>query len=129
MRAIDESLLDDEDAVERIEQLIEESGWPTVRDDLMAILEDPTRAASEWETVAAVFWGAVLDGREVNADRLIALLYARLPNDGGSAENNLAWSITSKLRGVDYLSAYNPLADGKVQAELASIRRACRRRT
>jgi hypothetical protein len=30
-------------------------------------------------TVAAVFWGAVLDRLPVDANRLIALLYKRLP--------------------------------------------------
>jgi hypothetical protein len=63
-------------------------------------------------TVAAVFWGAVLDHLPVNADRLIALLYKRLPADEGSSENNLAWSITSKLKGKGYLSRYDPLEYG-----------------
>jgi hypothetical protein len=120
---IETSLLDADDAVDRVELVIEQHGWAIVREDLMAILEDPARATSAYETVAAVFWGAVLDGREVNAGRLVALLCVRLPHDGVGAENNLAWSITAKLRGVGYLSSYDPVADPKVQAELATILR------
>ena len=66
-------------------------------------------------------WGAALDGRDLPADRVIALLYHRLdPGDGG--ENNLAWSITSKLKRVGYLSDYDPLQDAAVRAELAVLR-------
>src|SRR5438045_3259498 len=104
MIALDRILSDedpDDDAVERIEALIEAEGWLAVRQALMAVLEDPTRPAEAWATVAAVFWGAVLDRREIAVDRLIALVYTRLPPDEGSGESNLAWSIASKLRGVD----------------------------
>ena len=112
----------DDDSAERIEGMIEDEGWEVVRACLLAILEDPGRPVAHWQVVAAVFWGAVLDQRPVPEDRLIALLYARLPTDPDGAENNLVWSITSKLRGLQYLSDYDPLADPRVKAELATIR-------
>lgn len=114
---------DHDNSVERIEGIIEDDGWDVVRACLLAILEDPGRPASHWQVVAAVFWGAVLDERPVPVDRLIALLYARLPNDEHSSENNLAWSITAKLRGVSYLSDYDPFADPCIKRELSTIRR------
>jgi hypothetical protein len=121
LSASTEAALRDEDPDESIEPLVATHGWPSVREQLMAILEDPARTPDEWSSVALVFWGAVLDRREVNADRLIALLYARLPNDRDSSESNLAWSIASKLRGLAYDSTDEPLGDPRVQAQLASI--------
>lgn len=112
----------EDNSVERIEGLIEDAGWDVVRACLLAILEDPARPVAHWQVVAAVFWGAVLDKRPLPDDRLIALLYVRLPSDDAGGENNLVWSITSRLRGVEYLSDYNPLADPRVHAELATIR-------
>jgi hypothetical protein len=70
---------------------------------------------------AEVLWGAVLDRREIPADRIIALLCYRLsPPD--EYEDNLVWSITSELRGIDYLSDYNPYHDPLIQRELEAIR-------
>lgn len=111
----------DEDAVDRIESAIVDHGWPAIRDALMHVLEDATRPAAHWEIAAAALFGAVLDRRPMHDDRVIALVYARLPREGG-AENNLAWSIAAKLRGVGYLSEYAPLADPAVLAELRTIR-------
>lgn len=117
--------LDDESSDDskcgRIEQLIGDVGWPTVRDSILALLADAARRQRDHEVAAEVLWSAVLDGREMPADRVIALLYNRF-DPCGNAEDNLVWSITSKLRGVDYLSEYKPLQDPGVQAELAAIR-------
>lgn len=110
-----------DDVLDRIDVAIEEHGWPVIRDGLMAVLEDPTRPLAHWVVAASALWSAALDQRPMHADRVIALAYARLPAEDG-AENNLAWSIAAKLRGVDYLSDYNPLADPDVLAELRSIR-------
>lgn len=109
--------------VEEIERFYQECGWEPVRDYLMSLLEDPVRRMDDRMTIAAVFWGAVLDRLPVNADRLIALLYKRLPPDEGSSENNLAWSITSKLKGKSYLSRYDPLEDPGVRGELGRLGR------
>ena len=95
-------------------------GWDSVQAGLLQVLEDNDQAAY-WSTVTAVFWGAALDGRSIQADKLIALLHHRFdPN--GDAENNLVWSITCKLKGVDYLSDYKPLSDPGVIEELKAIR-------
>jgi hypothetical protein len=39
----------------------------------------------------------------------------------GDAEDNLAWSITSKLKGVGYLADYLALDDPGVQAEIPAF--------
>jgi hypothetical protein len=118
--ALDDDSSDDSKC-ERIERLIGVVGWAAVRDNILAILADAGRRRRDHEVAAEVLWGAVLDGREMPADRVIALLYNRF-DPRGDTEDNLVWSIASKLKGLDYLSEYQPLQDPGVQAELAAIR-------
>lgn len=112
-----------EDAQERIEGLIDACGWKPARDYVLSVLEDPDRTVEQWQLAAAVVWWLCCDKRELPVDRVIALVYARLPNDDDSGENNLSWSIASTLKGKSYLSEYNPLADPGVTAQLASVSR------
>lgn len=105
---------------EAIEALMERFGWGPVRDAMMEVLRDD-RQEAHWRTAADVFWGAVLDQRELPADELIAWLYHRFDPDG-QAEDNEVWSIASKLKGVEYLSKYEPLHDPGVAAALRAIR-------
>ena len=129
MEALQKILADDsldlEDAeeskCEKIEELIRHYGWKSIESCLLQVLEADSLRCKDWNTAAEVFWGAVLDERDLSADRVIALLYQRLPGDEYSA--NLAWSIASKLKGVGYLSDYDPLADPGVQAELDRLRK------
>lgn len=107
--------------VDAIETFYRERGWKPVCDYLLSVLEDPVRSVDDCMTAAAVFWGAVLDRLPVNADRLIALLYKRLPPDENSSESNLAWSITAKLKGKSYGSSYDPFEDPGVRAELERL--------
>ena len=65
--------------------------------------------------------GAALDGRQIQINKLIALLHHRF-DPRGDAEDNLVWSITCKLKNVGYLSDYEPLNDPGVKEELKAIR-------
>lgn len=103
---------------EEIERLVAEYSWAPVQDCLFDILRDDSRSTDEWEVVGAVFWSAVLDKRKISANEAIALLYYRLPLDSMSDESNLAWSIASELKGIGYLSDYDPLSDPEVQRYL-----------
>ena len=105
---------------EAIEALIGLFGWEPVRECMMDVLRDDGQAP-HWRTAADVFWGAVLDRRDLAPDELIALLYHRFDPDG-RAEDNEVWSIASKLKGVGYLSKYEPLRDPAVAEELQRIR-------
>jgi hypothetical protein len=118
--ALDDESCDDSKC-EAIERLIETAGWSAVRDSILALLGDAARPRRDHEVAAEVLWGAVLDRRELPADRVIALLHHRF-DPCGDSEDNLVWSITSKLKGLDYLSDYQPLQDPAVQAELVAIR-------
>ena len=105
---------------EAIEALICQHGWETVRSCMMDVLRDDKQSA-HWRTAADFFWGAVLDKRELPADELIAILYYRFDPEG-RAEDNETWSIASKLKGVGYLSTYEPLHDPGVMQQLRQIR-------
>jgi hypothetical protein len=115
--------LDDESSeptkAEAIEALIGPYGWEPVRECMLDILRDDSQG-SHWRTVAHVIWGAVLDRRELPTDEVIALLYYRFDPEG-RAEDNDVWSITSKLKGVGYLSKYKPLRDPGVLRHLQAI--------
>lgn len=105
---------------EVIEQLIPELGWLTVYAEMISILEDQNQCPRNWHTAAEVLWGAVLDKRDLSeTGKLIALLYLRLGNSDG--DENLAWSITSELKGVSYLSSYDPMKDPEVVAEITRL--------
>jgi hypothetical protein len=116
--------LDDEASelskMEAIEALIGQFGWEPVRDCMMDVLRDDMQR-HYWRHATHVFWGAVLDKRELPADELIALLYHRFDPEG-RAEDNEVWSITCKLKGVGYLSEYKPLSDPAVMEHLRAIR-------
>src|SRR5690349_17999408 len=104
-----DDVLDDDSSgcskCERIEGLIDELGWVPVRDTILVLLADTGRRRRDHEVAAEVLWGAVLDGREMPADRVIALLYNRF-DPRGESEENLVWSIAAKLKRLDYLSEY-----------------------
>jgi hypothetical protein len=101
-----------------IEALIEEHGWRAIDNAMRAILMDDSRER-DWPTCAEVYWGAALDARELDVDEVIALLLHRLERDEDGGENNLVWSIISKLKNKSYLSAYNAREDAGVRAALA----------
>ena len=105
---------------EAIECLIPQLGWHSVRAAMIDVLA-AERPRVDHQVAMEVFWGAVLDKREMPENRIIALLYHRF-DPRSDSEDNLVWSITSKLKGVDYLSEYEPLHDPGVKAELAALR-------
>ena len=109
------------DLDEQLQPVIDEFGWAAVCDGVFEALE--SKEAAIWHTAAAAIWGAVLDKRELDANRAIALVYFRL--DKPDEEDNLAWSIASKLKGVGYLSSYDPRLDPPVQAQLEQLRVKC----
>ena len=60
-------------------------------------------------------WEAVLDGKPVKKTPVVGLLYYRLGNKEAPYENNLIWSIATKLYDLDYAnSEFNPLKDPEI---------------
>ena len=108
------------DLDEQLQPLIDEFGWTAVCDGVFEALESKETAI--WRTAAAAVWGAALDKREMDAHRAIALVYFRLDPNKPGEEDNLAWSIASKLKGVDYLSSYDPRLDPPIKEQLEQLR-------
>jgi hypothetical protein len=117
----DVSLDDDADPrdssrARELEKLSLGFGWQPLEAEMLRLLASSPHE-DHWQVAAAFFWSAVLDRRPADADRLIAHLCLRF-----SSGDNLAWSITSKLKGVSYLSEYDPLQDPGVLDELEVLR-------
>jgi hypothetical protein len=104
---------------EAIEALISGYGWEAVRSCMLDVLRDDSQAR-HWRAAAHVFWGAVLDRHELPADELIAWLWHRFC-PAGQAQDDDIWGIVSKLKGVGYLSDYDPRRDPAVQPYLRAI--------
>jgi hypothetical protein len=107
---------------ECIEALIEEHGWDALLACLCGLLHRGNET-TDWLAIADVFWGATLDKRPMPADAVIALLYGRFQRAGVCDEHsgNLLWSITSRLKGVGYLSDYEPLHDSGVRSQMETF--------
>jgi hypothetical protein len=67
-----------------------------------------------------VLWGAACDAREMPVARTIALIVHNFDVTGDD-QDNLAWSVVARLKGVSYLSEYDPRSDPEVHRELAAL--------
>ncbi|MBR6172998.1 MAG: hypothetical protein IKQ49_07490 [Eubacterium sp.] len=80
---------------------------------LQALVDE--RKKDEYSVIAQTFWEAAEDELNIDADRTIALINYRCNPFDKPFEDNLAWSITSKLYGLDYAdSEYNAFRDEKL---------------
>jgi hypothetical protein len=112
------------DIVDAVTELAQDVGWSAVDSAMLGVLRD-TSQASRWYDVVACLFGTDCHKRQLPCDitYLIALLYdcLQLRPDLGTAEvdhdsvDNLVWSIVHKLKGVGYLSEYDPRTDPDVQ--------------
>ncbi len=113
----------DDCVADAIKGLASDVGWHVVDSELLDILRDTTSAANWYDVIACLF-GTDCHERGLPCDNsyLIALLYdcLRLGPDLGASElfgetaENLIWSIVHRLRGVGYLSTYDPMTDPDV---------------
>lgn len=105
-----------EDAIEYVsETILPQYDWNDIQEALINILLDNNRKDRDYETVAEIIWEAVLDGKPVKKTPVVGLLYYRLGNKEAPYENNLIWSIATKLYDLDYAnSEFNPLKDPEI---------------
>ena len=105
-----------EDAIEYVsETILPQYDWNDVQEALINILLDNNRKDKDYETAAEIIWEAVLDGKPVKKTPVVGLLYYRLGNKEAPYENNLIWSIATKLYDLDYAnSEFNPLKDPEI---------------
>lgn len=109
----------DRDLEDLLAPVIAEQGWPPVGEALLGVLE--ADEPDLWRDAAGALWAIVLDRCELDPNRVIALVYHRLGASASDHDSNLAWSVASRLKGVGYLSDYDPLADPAVLRELERL--------
>lgn len=108
----DESL--EKDGVDLVEDLITEENWPQVQQTLIDLLADDGQSARIWHLTLCLFWGALGDKRPVDGDRVLALANLRDQAFETDDQHNLVWSLACKIKGVSYLSDYEPRHDPAV---------------
>lgn len=112
-----------DDVDKAIHTLAAEFDWKHVTSGLIRILEQESLQRHWYDAAAAIFW-LQGDGHlklQCEPSYLIALLYDCLQRGrslGGREEEgeceNLVWSIVHVLKGVGYLSEYDPRKDPEV---------------
>ena len=116
---------EDFDLLEAVLECSSTNGWPSVVRDAMAILED-TRSKNRWRQAANVLYWAASRTRDWPCPpmKAVAQLYECLiehPGFGGVGiddAENLVWSVAKELKGIDYLSDWQPLDDPEVRQYL-----------
>lgn len=116
-----EDAMRSEDPIDYVEEMIlPQFSWNDVQDALIYILLDDNHKDKDYETVAEIIWEAVLDGRTVEKEAVVGLLYYRLGKREAPYENNLIWSIATELYNLDYSnSEFNPLMDPNILETLS----------
>ena len=117
----DESV--DDDLNDSVTAFASEVGWPPVLNAMLDVLRDSS-LAKYWYDIVACLFGCDCHELPLPCERsyLTALLYdcLRLRPDLGidghdqDDSDNLVWSIVHQLKGVSYMSAYDPQADPDV---------------
>lgn len=110
----------DRDLEDILAAVVAGHGWPQVGEALLNILE--ADEPELWPDAVGALWATVLDRCDMDSNRVIALVYHRLGDSATDHDSNLAWSVASRLKGVGYLSDYDPLADPEVLRELERLR-------
>ena len=113
----------EESKSELIYNLTEKYEWSQIYSILIEFLED-SGLYHYWHTITVILFQAVTDKRPIRVDYTIALLYYCLMNAPENyMDENLVWSITRNLKGVGYLSDYEPFKDSAVWEELQKIKK------
>jgi hypothetical protein len=118
----------DFDLHDTVRERAAQSGWSDILTAALDILEQPDNKAYWRQATAIIFW-AVGAKAEMPKPKMevVARLYwclAKYPGFGGSGMDdgeNLVWSIASHLKGVGYLSDWQPLDDPEVRLYLVAL--------
>ncbi|QWF17856.1 hypothetical protein [Lysobacter capsici] len=111
---------------EAVEELVQPTNWEPVLAEAMRVLASSGLRRFWHQAMCVVFWSSHGEVRiPPGGDALdcVARLYLCLERDPGLDEN-LVWSIAHQLKGVGYLSAWNPLLDREVVMRMAVMRMA-----
>lgn len=106
---------------ESVEALAQRAGWEAVLTEAMGILADAGSRRFWHQAICVVYWsspdhlGAFMADHPMDCVARLYLCLERHPE----LDENLIWSIACRLKGVDYLSSWNPLLDRDVVARMA----------
>ena len=90
----------------------------------LEILSDPNLQKYWHSSSAIIYWLLPMpDQIEIPKMAIVARLYWCLIQDGDSMDEaeNLVWSIAKDLKGVEYLSEWEPMKDPEVAKYLAAM--------
>lgn len=110
--------------IEAVDELVSHIGWAFVQAEAMQILASSELLRFWHQAMCVVFWSSSSEVRIPpcgDAMDCVARLYLCLERDR-RLDENLVWSIAHQLKGVSYLSAWNPLLDREVVMRMAAMR-------
>lgn len=94
--------------------IVKDYEWDEVQNALISLLVEE-RKPEDYNAIAQVFWYIDREKYRLDSDKIVALINYRCNPFDQPYENNLAWSVTSELYGLDYAdSEYNPFRDEKI---------------
>lgn len=112
------------DLLETMNEGARAGSWDQWLREALEILQDKERI-DDWPRATAVIYWAISRDPEFPCEKmeLVARLYWCLIQspEVGEHEENLVWSIAKDLKGVDYESDWDPMADPEVRAHMAKM--------
>lgn len=99
-------------------RLVALADWPQVQDALWLLLT--AGPAGLWPDLVQTIYLLINRGQQFDPIPTIARLHACLEQDD-RLDGNLVWTITRHLKGLSYLSDYDPYQDAAVLEELRRL--------
>jgi hypothetical protein len=115
---------EDFDLLVAVRERESKEGWDTLLRETIAVLADRSCQGLWRSAIAIVYWASSsAPDMPVPKSEVIARLYWCLINHPESSEEdeNLVWSATMNLKGVDYLSEWDPMKDPEVRRHLDAM--------
>ncbi len=97
-------------------------GWLSIVEEALAILSDREKPLY-WRSAANIIFWSPKTELPIPKMQVVARLYWCLIHGGEGIEDaeNLVWSIAKDLKGVGYLSEWDPMQDPEVAKYLADM--------
>ncbi|MEI7986169.1 MAG: hypothetical protein WCI55_11125 [Armatimonadota bacterium] len=114
-----ESVDEDFDMVGAVKAQAQSDGWSQIIADCLLVLSDKSKMEYWHSAVKIIFWGTSQTPTfPIPKMAIVARLYWCLINIDSNVANelddNLIWTIASNLKGVGYLSDWDPQKDPEV---------------
>lgn len=114
---------EDFDLLEAIQIRSKQEGWSQILQEALDILSDKTKQ-NDWQSAANIIFWSSPDKTEMPIPKMAVvarLTWCQINGDGLDDSENLVWTIAKDLKGVAYLSDWDPQKDPEVRAYLDSF--------